>query len=169
MSFGEELRRERELRQITLREISESTKISLRHLEALERNEFGGLPGGVFNRGFVRAYAEFIGVDPEAMVNAYLLEEQSQAGQAPTERHLLRRARGTSSGTKPSEGRRHWLRWGLAVLILLVIAAAVYFVVRLAAGTAERGGDRSVQNGARSHLSSTTPRPTAPGSGGGGE
>ena len=54
-SFGEEFKRERELREFTLREVSESTKISLRHLEALERNDFEQLPGGVFNRGFVRA------------------------------------------------------------------------------------------------------------------
>ena len=45
-SFGEELRRERELRQISLREISESTKINVRYLDALERNDFKHLPGG---------------------------------------------------------------------------------------------------------------------------
>jgi cytoskeletal protein RodZ len=77
-SFGEELRRERELRQITLREIAEATKISLRYLDALERNDFRSLPGGVFNKGFVRAYSQYIGVDPEAMVNAYLLEARGQ-------------------------------------------------------------------------------------------
>ncbi|HEX5045371.1 MAG TPA: helix-turn-helix transcriptional regulator [Candidatus Polarisedimenticolaceae bacterium] len=77
-SFGEELKRERELRQISLREVSEATKINLRYLEALEQNDFRHLPGGVFNKGFVRAYAEYIGVDPEAMVNAYLLEERAQ-------------------------------------------------------------------------------------------
>jgi len=77
-SFGEELKRERELREITLREISEATKVNLRYLDALERNDFERLPGGVFNKGFVRAYAEYIGVDPETMVNAYLLEERGQ-------------------------------------------------------------------------------------------
>jgi len=90
-SFGEELRRERELREFTLREVSESTKISLRHLEALERNDFEQLPGGVFNRGFVRAYAQFIGVDPEAMVNAYLLEEQACSTQGGGQERYLRR------------------------------------------------------------------------------
>ena len=78
MSFGEELRRERELRQISLREVAEATKVNIRYLEAMERNDFAHLPGGVFNRGFVRAYAQFIGVDPEAMVNAYILEERAQ-------------------------------------------------------------------------------------------
>lgn len=73
-SFGEELKRERELRDISLKEISEATKISIRFLEALEQNNFDILPGGVFNRGFIRAYARFIGIDGEEMVNAYLHE-----------------------------------------------------------------------------------------------
>jgi len=78
MTFGEELRRERELRQISLREIAQATKIDLRRLEALEQNDFSRLPGGLYNRGFVRAYCDHIGVDAESMVNAYLLEERSQ-------------------------------------------------------------------------------------------
>jgi cytoskeletal protein RodZ len=168
MSFGEELRRERELREIKLREVSESTKISLRYLEALERNEFEGLPGGVFNRGFVRAYAEFIGVDPEGMVNAYLLEEQSQSGRIPTERRLLRRGARRASETSPGAAPRRlpgWLRWGLLALLLLAAAAALYFVLRLAAGGAAGGRERSAQDGPRSHAASTAPRPLEAGSG----
>ncbi|MFQ5878234.1 MAG: helix-turn-helix domain-containing protein, partial [Acidobacteriota bacterium] len=71
-SFGETLRRERELREISLREISDATKISMRYLEALEQDRFDILPGGLFNKGFIRAYAAYIGVDGEAMVNCYL-------------------------------------------------------------------------------------------------
>jgi len=85
-SFGEELKRERELRDISLKEISEATKISIRFLEALEQNDFDILPGGIFNRGFIRAYARFIGIDGEEMVNAYLhevsLRESRQAAAA---------------------------------------------------------------------------------------
>jgi len=77
-TFGEELRRERELRDISLREIAESTKINLRFLRALEDNDFKHLPGGQFTKGFVRAYARHIGVDDEAMVNAYLYEVERQ-------------------------------------------------------------------------------------------
>jgi transcriptional regulator with XRE-family HTH domain len=73
-SFGEELKRERELRDISLKEISEATKISIRFLEALEQNNYDILPGGIFNRGFIRAYARFIGVDGEELVNAYAHE-----------------------------------------------------------------------------------------------
>jgi len=73
-TFGETLKRERELRKISLREVSEATKIGLRYLEALEGNRFDQLPGGLFNKGFIRAYAKFIGLDGEPLVNAYLYD-----------------------------------------------------------------------------------------------
>ena len=56
-SFGEELRREREIRGISLKEIADATKISKRFLEAIERNDHRTLPAPVFTRGFVREYA----------------------------------------------------------------------------------------------------------------
>ena len=71
-SFGNKLKREREMRGVTLDEISESTKIARRHLEALENEDFGSLPGGVFNKGFVRAYARFIGIDEDQAVADYV-------------------------------------------------------------------------------------------------
>lgn len=70
-SFGEELRREREIRGISLKEISDATKISKRFLEALERNDHRTLPAPVFTRGFVREYARYVGLNVEEMVNRY--------------------------------------------------------------------------------------------------
>ena len=54
LSFGDALRRERELRRVALRDVSDATKINLRYLEALERNDFTYLPAGVFTRDIVR-------------------------------------------------------------------------------------------------------------------
>lgn len=70
-SFGEELRREREIRGISLKEIADATKISKRFLEALERNDHKTLPAPVFTRGFVREYARYVGLHAEDMVNRY--------------------------------------------------------------------------------------------------
>src|SRR5215467_10433169 len=70
-SFGEELRREREIRGISLKEISDATKISKRFLEAIERNDHHTLPAPVFTRGFVREYARYVGLNAEEMVNRY--------------------------------------------------------------------------------------------------
>jgi cytoskeletal protein RodZ len=70
-SFGEELRREREIRGISLKEIADATKISKRFLEAIERNDHRTLPAPVFTRGFVREYARYLGLSIEEMVNRY--------------------------------------------------------------------------------------------------
>ena len=70
--FGERMKWLREQRGITLRDIADTTKLSVRTLEALERNDIARLPGGIFSRGLVRAYAEQIGVDPEATVQEFI-------------------------------------------------------------------------------------------------
>ena len=71
-SFGEQLRQAREAQNITLQEIAASTKISSRALQALESEQFDQLPGGIFNKGFVRAYARYVGLDEEKMLAAYM-------------------------------------------------------------------------------------------------
>ena len=70
-SFGEELRREREIRGISLKEIADATKISKRFLEAIERNDHRTLPAPVFTRGFVREYAKYLGLSTDEIVNRY--------------------------------------------------------------------------------------------------
>src|SRR3954465_2099948 len=93
-SFGEKLQRERELRSITLDEIANSTKIGTRLLHALEAEEFDKLPGGIFNKGFVRAYARYLGLDEEQAVIDYLAAEGEQ--------DLRRRAPGGSQENRNS-------------------------------------------------------------------
>ena len=71
-SFGENLRRERELRGVSLREIADSTKISVRFLKALEEDRLDLLPGGLFPKAFVRQYARHLGLDAERYVAEFL-------------------------------------------------------------------------------------------------
>ena len=70
-SFGENLRRERELRGVALRDIADATKISMRFLQALEQDRVDVLPGGIFQRSFVRQYAKHLGLDPDRMVTEF--------------------------------------------------------------------------------------------------
>lgn len=70
-SFGEYLKRERELRELSLREISDETKISYRYLEAIEENNEAKLPAEVFVKGFVKSYANYIGLDPDEAILRY--------------------------------------------------------------------------------------------------
>ncbi len=77
-SFGENLRREREMRGITLEEISAATKISVRFLSSIENEDFSRLPGGIFNRGFVRAYARYLGLDEDPILEEYQLAARTR-------------------------------------------------------------------------------------------
>ena len=94
-NFGERLQREREMRGITLDEISEATKIGTRSLKALEEEDFKKLPGGIFNRGFVRSYARYLGIDEDEAVADY----ESAASELPLKGQdiLPSRSRGGAS------------------------------------------------------------------------
>lgn len=70
--FGEKFRRARERKELSLDDVSNVTKISPRMLQAIEEEQFDQLPGGVFNRGFIRAYAKHLGLNSEDAVNDYL-------------------------------------------------------------------------------------------------
>lgn len=75
-SFGAWLKSQREIREISLREISDVTKINLRYLEALEQDRFSVLPAEVFARGFLREYAKYVGLDPDEVVNYFRAAQQ---------------------------------------------------------------------------------------------
>lgn len=72
-SFGENLRREREMRGVSLEEIANATKIGVRALQALEEGQFSKLPGGIFTRSFIRSYARYLGLDEESILAEYQL------------------------------------------------------------------------------------------------
>jgi cytoskeleton protein RodZ len=129
-NFGDTLRQEREFRGITLDAITRVTKISNRHLVALEQEHFDVLPGGVFNKSMVREYARVVGLDQEEWVRRYLSAHQS-TGAVNDEDGWVRfaenasKARGDArSGRRPDQR----LRWtGIGVLLLLV-AGLSWFV-----------------------------------------
>ena len=70
--FGEKFRKAREKKELSLDDVSNVTKISSRMLRAIEEEHFDDLPGGVFNKGFIRAYAKHLGLDSEEAVTDYL-------------------------------------------------------------------------------------------------
>ena len=72
--FGTSLRRAREHSGLSLRHIADATKISVRNLSALECNRITQLPGGIYRRAIVRAYAAHVGLDPERTLRSFLKE-----------------------------------------------------------------------------------------------
>lgn len=79
-SFGEQIKAAREAQGITLREVSEQTRITLRHLNAIENEDFKALPGGVFNRSFIKSYARYIGFDENKALQLYQDAAREQSG-----------------------------------------------------------------------------------------
>ena len=85
-TLGEELKHKREQRGITLAEIAEATRIGTRFLKAIETDNFSILPGGIFTRSFIRAYAKYVGMNEEDAIGLYIqqvagpaVEQQEQA------------------------------------------------------------------------------------------
>jgi cytoskeleton protein RodZ len=70
-NFGERLKRERDMREVSMDELSKSTRISSRFLQALENEDWEKLPGGIFGHGFVRTIARYLGLDEEALLSEY--------------------------------------------------------------------------------------------------
>jgi len=118
--FGAFLRQARERQGISLRQIADTTKIALPALEALERNDISRLPGGLFSRAFVRAYAREAGLDVNEAVRRFVARfpeasgEESPVPYDPNPDHI-------PLDEQPSTGRG-WRAVGWALPILLVIA-----------------------------------------------
>ncbi len=125
-TFGEYLRRERELRQISLQEVAEGTKIAIHMLKAMEADQWEKLPAELFIKGFVKSYAEFIGLVPEEVLLRYqqakaeegMVGASSQQGAVPNQ--LISTKPGSSKGSLSKF-------WWLALLLVAGLAAAGYY------------------------------------------
>jgi cytoskeleton protein RodZ len=118
-TFGENLKREREMRGVTLDEITAGTRIAKRFLQAIENEQWDKLPGGVFNRGFVRATARYLGLDEEKIVAEYVL--------AVGDRPSVPVWTGSPPVVTPEQP---WLAWIIGAVVVLVLLAGGWFGVR---------------------------------------
>jgi len=129
-TFGEELRKEREIRGISLKEIADSTKISKRFLELIEKNDFDSLPAPVFTRGFVREYARYLGLNSDEMVSRYIHFVDSNP---PTEEPAPSRTRPLptrAARVTPEPVRTGWLVPALIALVVVLIILAFFLFFR---------------------------------------
>lgn len=123
--FGARLREARERRGLSLRVIADATKVSVRALEALEKNDISRLPGGIFSRGFVRAYASEVGLDPEQTIAEFITRFPVET---VTQGHP--RTRAIVDELEADARRTGWSPMTKAALVALpVVALAVYVAV----------------------------------------
>ncbi len=113
-SFGELLKRERELREVTLNEVTVATRIPPRFLEAFEREDWEKLPGGVFNRGFVRAIARYLGLDEENLLSEYDLAYGEKLAMMP------------AVAENPIPTPPKWMIAAAGIAILILVAGLIW-------------------------------------------
>ncbi len=113
------------MRGVTLEEIAEATKIGTRSLRALEQQDFDKLPGGIFNKGFVRAYARYLGLDEEQAVTDYLaaLAEAMAAGKATRLEPAAQEHNMLATEAEESQP----IRLPLGLIAVVVVAAVLLF------------------------------------------
>jgi len=123
-SFGTRLKTERERRKISLADISVSTKIGTRFLVAIEEEHFDQLPGGIFNKAFVRAYAHHLGIDEEQAISDFMAASGTKSpppeavdGEAP-DPQIVALAANLKIENRPAFS----IPWGTMALALLVVA-----------------------------------------------
>jgi cytoskeleton protein RodZ len=130
-SFGQDLKKARESKGVALEAIAAATKITTRYLQAVEREEFDQLPGGVFRRSIVRSYARFAGLDEDAWVKRYL--EISQPEETPISEEDRAWAEfaenvGRSRARSADGGNHNTVRWAGVVALLLLVIGMGWFV-----------------------------------------
>ena len=126
-TIGEQLRLAREERGVPLREVSDQTRISIHYLEAIESNDYSRLPGGIFNRSFVKAYARYVGYDEKKAVEGYTryMREQGDTGDevASTPYH-------SKVYTDTPATRSPFLTVVLAIVILALLTAGALALLK---------------------------------------
>ena len=113
-SIGRHLRKERELRQVSLEEMAQTTRIPLKMLHRIEEDRFDELPGEVFARGFLRSYTRALGIDSHAVVGRYDESRREPEEAAPAPITVI---------TPPERGRRFGIAIALVILLILFTLA----------------------------------------------
>jgi cytoskeleton protein RodZ len=142
--FGEELRKERESRGIALKTITDSTKISSRHLCALEQGQFDRLPGGVFNRGIMRGYARVVGLDEETWVDRFTSAYQASGLILHDDADWVKFAENVVR-SRTTETDRHALRlrWAGVFLLFVLIGGLGWLVFQFVREKVSAHGNRT--------------------------
>ena len=121
-SLGDQLRRARLERGVNLREVAEQTRITMRHLEAIEADDYESLPGGIFNKSFIKSYAKYVRFPEERALELY--EQTSRERGLHTEEVATSPQR--SRIYMGETARSPLMTYGLSALIVGILILVVY-------------------------------------------
>jgi cytoskeleton protein RodZ len=126
--FGEALRCERQRRSVSLEDIAQTTKVTVRSLQALESDAFDQLPGGILSKGIVRSYVRFLGLDEVEWVDRFLdASGQKNPPAASNDKDWAAFALSVSThrGGRVTDTK---LRWAGVVALLLLLGGLGWIV-----------------------------------------
>lgn len=163
-SLGERLRLARQQRGISLREISDHTRISMRYLEAIEADDYKLLPGGIFNRSFVKAYARHVEFDEREALELYARtarEHGESPDDVPTSPQRSRIY--TDGDTQRSPLWTAFLSAVILGILILGVYAGLHFYRRTENASTNAAGPAQPSAPAQNNAPAPTPTAAAPG------
>jgi cytoskeleton protein RodZ len=132
-AFGEQLRREREERKVSIDAICDATKVSSRYIRALEAGDFAEMPGGVFRKGIVRSYVAALGLEGDVWMQRFEQSCRDSGVIDPADAQWAAFAENVKRGRGSMRQRMKWSGLAiLAILLVLVVAIAAWCGWRLA-------------------------------------
>ena len=160
-TLGEKLRASREARGVSISEVAEQTRIAPMYIECIENDNYKPLPGGIFNKGFVKSYARFIGYDEQEALQEYnRLMSQTEG---PEEDHTKTYRPEVLTDDRASQSTIPTIIF--AVIILALMTGGVLFLVNyLQSQPAEPIATNSAPTNENPQTSAPTPQSAAPGS-----
>lgn len=162
--FGQDLRRERETRGIAIETITNVTKISSRHLLALEEEQFDALPGGVFNKGIVRGYARVVGLDENTWVDRFMSAYQGSGQLKDDDISWIEFAENVSKGRVDDAPRPEMrLRWAGVAVLLALLSVLGWFVWHYVSDRVAANGEHHRSMSAPQNATALLNRPIPPG------
>ena len=151
-TVGARLREAREKRGVSLRQIATKTRISIMSLEALERSDLSRLPGGIFTRSFIRAYAQEVGLDPDRTIDDFIAELPPDAVTATASYAVIEDGEKLESDRKAVATA---LR--LALVSLPIIGLVIYYGMQRAPAAGEDGAPAATAGSRASDAPSADP------------
>lgn len=162
-SLGEKLRQAREAKGLDLRDVADNTRIALNYLEAIEADNYKPLPGGIFNKGFVRSFAKAVGVDEKEALADYTNLMARQGASASDEDNLPRRPQVLTSDRQSSP-------FGKIILALIFLGLAgvgIYYGVQYVQQQALNAPPQTAPSPSPENAFNPPPSPTPPSVAGG--
>jgi transcriptional regulator with XRE-family HTH domain len=159
-TLGRQLRRARESRGVSLREISEQTRITMRHLEAIEADDYKHLPGGIFNRSFIKAYSRYVGFDEARALELYTRDARDRGEHSDEAPASSQRSRVYMGEPTRSPATTAVLSLFILGIFVLVVYAGLHYYRRTEGGAGAAPTPSPAEASGQGAAMTPTPQPT---------